>query len=40
MRVKIVLDRGTYFHWVILAQARIRAAFNWTPACAGVTIIL
>jgi hypothetical protein len=39
MRVKIVLDRGTYFHWVILAQARIQAAFNWTPACAGVKIV-
>jgi hypothetical protein len=39
MRVKIVLDRDTYFHYVILAQARIQAAFNWTPACAGVTIV-
>jgi hypothetical protein len=39
MRVKIVLDRDPNFHWVILAQARIQAAFNWTPACAGVTIV-
>ena len=39
MRAKILLDRGTYFHWVIPAQARIQAAFNWTPAWAGVTIV-
>jgi hypothetical protein len=38
-RVKILLDRDPYFHWVILAQTRIQAAFNWTPACAGVTIV-
>jgi hypothetical protein len=36
---KILLDRDPYFHWVILAQTRIQAAFNWTPACAGVTIV-
>jgi hypothetical protein len=38
--VKILLSIWACYPSVIPAQAGIQASLNWTPACAGVTIIL
>jgi hypothetical protein len=37
---KIILSAEALYPFVIPAQAGIQASLNWTPACAGVTIIL
>jgi hypothetical protein len=37
---KVWVSTETCYSYVIPAQAGIHAPLNWTPACAGVTIIL